>query len=127
MYELDIESFTRMVVRLVETLGNATLENPDYSENFPIAVISNPMQRIRKVENNTPIYSRFAITIDWWTDSKYKSMELYQKTNILLRQNNFTTIGTPIDIYDDLTKKYRYGSTYEVNYNGLTNSFERIL
>ena len=127
MYELDIENFTRYTNSLVETLGNTTLSNPDDTESFPIAIISNPMESIIRTEDNKPIYKRFSITIEWWTNSKYGSMNMFQKTNELLRNYNYVMVGTPIDMYDEITKKHRYGGRYEVNYNGLTNSFERIL
>lgn len=125
MHELDEETFTRYVVRQIE--GNVTLANPDSKEKFPISVVSNVMQSIRKTENGTPIYSRFSVTIEHWNNSKYESMKKFHETKLLLRKINFTPVGSPIDIYDEVTKKYRYGSRYEVNYNGLTNSFERIM
>ncbi len=126
MYELSIEEFTRYVVRQIESLGNTTLNNPDVKENFPIAVINNPMQSIRTTENNIPIYIRFSISVEWWTNSKYESMRLFQETNKKLRESNFIQIGGSIDLYDEITKKHRYGGRYEVNYNGLTNTFERV-
>ena len=127
MSELSIEDFTRYTVRILQPLGNIVLSNPDSEETFPLAVVSNPMQSVRKVEEQMPIYSRFSITVDWWADSKYKSMNLFQDANKVLRSYNYTLIGTPIDVYDEITKKHRYGGRYEVNYNGLTNSFERII
>lgn len=127
MYEFTIEEFTKYVVRLLEPLGNVTLENPDIQETFPLAVVNNPMQSINKVENNVPIYKRFSINIEWWTNSKYDSMKLYEETNKLLRAYNFVQKGTQIDMYDEITKKHRFGGRYDVNYNGLTNSFERIM
>lgn len=127
MYELDIENFTKYVENLIETIGNTTLSNPDSEEVFPIFVVSNPMQTIKKVENNIPVYTRFSITIENWNNSRYESMNLHQKVYKLLREYNFCLVGSPIDMYDEITKKHRYGSRYEVNYNGLTNSFERII
>ena len=47
--------------------------------------------------------------------------------NQLLRNYNFGVVGSPTNMYDEITKKYRYGGRYEVNYNGLTNAFERII
>lgn len=127
MYEFTIEEFTRYVVRLLEPLGNIILENPDVQETFPLAVVNNPMQSINKVENNVPIYIRFSINVEWWTNSKYDSMKLFEETNKLLRTYNFVQKGTQTDMYDEITKKHRFGGRYEVNYNGLTNSFERIM
>lgn len=127
MYELKIEDFTKYVVGLVEALGNVTLSNPDEDETFPLVVVSNPMETIKRTEDNYPVYKKFSITVEWWTNSKYNSMALYQRTNELLRQNNFALVGSPIDMYDEITRKHRYGGRYEVNYNGLTNAFERII
>ncbi len=129
MHELDVATFTQFVAQKVEDLklGEITLSNPDINETFPIAVLSNVMQSIKKTENNFPIYSRFSITIEWWTNSKYESMNLFQKTNNELRKYNFAMLGTPVDMYDEVTKKHRYGGRYEVNYNGLINSFERVI
>lgn len=127
MHEFTIEDFTRYVIRLLQPLGNITLENPDELKEFPLAVVNNSMQSINKTDNNIPIYIRFSINIEWWTDSKYDSMKKYELTNKLLRAYNFIQKGTQTDIYDDATQKYRYGGRYEVNYNGLTNSFERIM
>lgn len=126
MYELSIEEFTRYVVRQIELIGNITLNNPDTRESFPIGVVNNPMQSIKVTENNIPLYTRFSISIEWWTNSKYESMRLFQETNKKLRESNFIQIGGSIDLYDEVTKKHRYGGRYEVNFNGLTNSFERV-
>lgn len=128
MYELDEEQFTRYVVRQIETLNkNVTLSNPDITEEFPLYVVSNVMSSIRKAEDGTPVYSKFSVSIESWTNSKYESMKLSQDIKVLLRASNFAPIGSPIDTYDEITKKHRYGYRYEVNYNGLNNSFERVI
>lgn len=125
--DFSVEDFQRYIVRKIETLGNVTLSNPDDKEEFPLSVVSGVMQSIKKTEDNIPIYKRFSVSIEWWTNSKYESMKKFQETNILLRKSNIAQIGAPIDMYDDITKKHRYGGRYEVNYNGLTNSFERVI
>lgn len=125
--ELSVEDFQRYTIRLLESSRNVTIENPDTNEDFPLSVVSNVMQSIRKTEDNIPIYTRFSITIDNWANTKYEAMKMFNNTNIILRKSNFALMGTPIDLYDEITRKHRYGGRYEVNYNGLTNSFERIL
>lgn len=126
MHELTIEEFTRFVVRQMEDIENTILNNPDNNETFPLIVVNNPMQAIKKTENNIPIYTRFSINIESWSNSKYEVMKIYHEINKKIRKYNFIQIGSQIDIFDDLTQKYRYGGRYEVNYNGLTNSFEII-
>ena len=126
MHELDIDDFTKFVVSTIDSLGNVILSNPDDKEQFPSIVVSNPMKSIKITEDNIPVLTRFSISIESWTNSKYDSMGMFEQISKLLRQYNFVYVGSPIDMYDEITKKYRYGGRYEVNYNGLTNSFEKI-
>lgn len=124
--ELSITTFAELIVEIIESIGNIGLDNPDVEENFPIGIVSNPTKFIKKTEANFPILTRFSITIEWWSDLKYLSMDLFEKTNKTLRDYNIQLTSSPIDIYDEITRKHRYGGVYEVNYNGITNSFERI-
>ncbi len=126
MYELSIEDFTKFVVRQIENIGNVVLDNPDKEETFPLSVVNNAMQSIRRTEDNFPIFTRFSINIENWSNSKYEAMRMFHEVTRWLRTFNFTPVGAPIDTFDTVTRKYRYGGRYEVNYNGLTNSFERI-
>lgn len=128
MTEFTIEDFQRYTVRVIEKNGNnVTLSNPDINETFPLTVVSNAMQSIKKTEDNFPILKRFSITVEHWANSKYEAMKMFQETTVLLRNCNMAQVGTPIDMYDEITKKHRYGGRYEVNWNGLTNSLERII
>ena len=124
--DLNIDDFTRYLVRVIEKVTEVTLNNPDTNSPFPIALFSNPMKSIRLTEENIPVYSRFSFTIEVWTDTKYESMALFEKIDKVLRTYNCCLVGGNIDLYDNVTSKYRFGGRYEVNFNGLTNSFERI-
>lgn len=130
MQELSIGEFVKHVVTILEknfSGANVTLENPDNKSLFPTILVSNPTQSFRKLgDNNAPVYTRLTINIEWWTNKKYESMDAIDATDKVLRAYNFVRVGTPTDLYDDNTKKHRFGGRYEVNYNGLTNSFERI-
>lgn len=124
--ELSIDDFTKLIVEIIKDIGNVGLNNPDVEETFPIGIVSNPTKIIRKLEDNFPILTKFSITVEWWSDSKYLSMNLFEKANKTLRDYNIQLTSSPIDMYDETTRKHRYGGVYEVNYNGITNSFERI-
>lgn len=128
MNEFDLEAFTRMVVKKVEELNYAiTLRNPSSDASFPVGVVSNPMENIRMTdENNIPILKRFSITIEWWTDSKYEAMKLCQQANLKMRTLNLLKVGNTVIRDDEIIKKSIVGETYEVNYNSLTNSLEKI-
>ena len=127
MSELSIEEFTRIVVRILETSNvDITLEFPSSDSPFPLGLVTNPMKYIRVHDNNNPVLTRFSIDVEWWTDKKYTSMQMFENASNLLREYNFKMVGGIIDIYDEVTRKHRYGARYEVNYNGLTDSFEMI-
>lgn len=125
--ELNLELFTNMIVEKLQEIDGleVVLENPQADGIFPCAVIQTPIKQITKTENGIPTRINLSITIDYWTSSKYKSMALSDKADIKLRELNFTRVNSPIDQYDDITKKYRYGGNYEVFFNGLTNALER--
>ena len=76
--DLNIDDFTRYLVRVIEKVTEVTLNNPDTNSPFPIALFSNPMKSIRLTEENIPVYSRFSFTIEVWTDTKYESMALFE-------------------------------------------------
>ncbi len=127
MSEFTVEDFLRYTVRLIEKNSNVELSNPDATAEFPLTVVSNAMQSILKTENNFPIRKRFSITVEHWANSKYEAMKMFQKTNVILRNSNMAQVGTPVDMYDEITKKHRYGGRYEVIWNGLINCLERII
>ena len=125
--ELTITDFTRIVVRkLQEKTNNVIFKNPLTTAEFPCCLVSLPIKNVLITEDGIPVRTRFSISIEWWANKKYESMQFIDETDILLRELGFTRVNTNIDGFDDVTKKYRYGGQYEVVYNGLTNSFERI-
>lgn len=128
MIELKIKDFTDIVVKLMEEITDeVVLENPDASSKFPCIVCQAPM-RYDEVNNNDgdiPILSRYSITIEAWTKRKTSSISISDEIDSKLRGYNFTRIGTPIDLYDEITKCHRYGGNYEVFFNAMTNSFEK--
>lgn len=128
MSELSLEEFTRIVVRkLEETNENIITSNPDTKETYPLGVVSNPMESILSTDdNNTPIRKLFSISVEWWTDSKYTSMEKYNIANKKLAELNLLPRSMTTPRYDEITKKNIFGSSYEVYFNGITNSFEKI-
>lgn len=129
MIELTIRQFNDIVVSLLEEItSNVVLENPNAKGIFPCIVCQAPMRydEITNKESNIPVLSRFSITIEAWTKRKTSSISLSDEIDSKLRGYNFTRMGTPIDLYDEITKSHRYGGNYEVFYNAMTNSFEKI-
>ena len=127
MIEFKVKDFYDLVVRLLEEImSEVVAENPSAESVFPCLVVQSPVRYDEKNGETIPILSRFTITIEAWTKKKTNSMALIDEADSKLRGYNFTRNGTPIDLYDEITKCYRYGGNYEVFYNAMTNSLERV-
>lgn len=128
IHELDIETFTRLIARKINELGNreVVLKDPTDKSIFPCTVVRTPQENQKVNEGVVPVYTRFQISIEEWASSKYDVMKQSYETALKLREYNLKKVGNDQVIYDEITKKNRLISNYEVNYNGLTNSFERV-
>lgn len=127
MKEFKVSEFYDMVISILESiLKEVVRENPDGKAIFPCIVAQAPMRLDEKNGEDVPILSRFSITIEAWTKRKSSSIELADEIDSKLRGYNFTRTGTPIDLYDENTKCHRYGGSYEVFYNALNNSLEKV-
>lgn len=127
MKEFKVSEFYNMIIEILETiLKEVVRENPDGKAIFPCIVAQAPMRLDEKNGEDVPILSRFSITIEAWTKRKSSSIELADEIDSKLRGYNFTRTGTPIDLYDENTKCHRYGGSYEVFYNALNNSLEKV-
>ncbi len=126
MKYLTTEDFYKFIITLLEELKvEVVTENPNGNAIFPCIVAQAPIRIDEKIYDRFPILTRFSITCEAWTKSKMQSIILSDKIDQKLREYNFRKIGSPIDSYDEITKCQRYGGTYEVLYNALTNSFEK--
>ena len=127
MKEFKVSEFYNMVISILESiLKEVVRENPDGKAIFPCIVAQAPMRLDEKNGEDVPILSRFSITIEAWTKRKSSSIELADEIDSKLRGYNFTRTGTPIDLYDENTMCLRYVGSYEVFYNALTNSLEKV-
>lgn len=128
IHELDIETITRLVVRKVNEIGNreVVLKDPTDKSVFPCSVVRTPYENQKINEGVVPVFTRYQISIEEWAETKYDVMHQSYETAVKLREYNFKKVGNDYITYDEITKKNRLISNYEVNYNGLTDSFERI-
>lgn len=127
MMELGIEEFTRITVAILKEiqekdLPDIILENPKGQNVSPVYVIQSPIEYKEKLD----ILQRFSIVVEAWTKKKYDAFRMADTVDKKLKEYNYTKTSTPIDLYDEITGCYRYGASYEVYYNVLTKTFERI-
>lgn len=117
------EELTKMIYEKLEVLGyEITLLNPTTESKFPAIVLYTPLESTMKQYNAEIVQKRFEVTIECWAKSKYEVMEMMEKVSSIMVKHNFIKINTVTDIFDEVTKKYRISSRFEVKYNGLTNS-----
>lgn len=103
-----------------------TLQNPTTESKFPCRLINTPLDSVLKSENAIPILKDFQITIEHWAGKQRNCMEMASNTDKELRKLNMLRTNTQPIIYDEITKKNRLITKYEVRWNALTNSFEFI-
>ncbi len=104
----------------------AVLQTPTTQSKFPCRVINTPLESVNKTENAIPLQKTFQIQIEHWSFKQRDCMEMANKTDLELRKKNFIRTNTSPILFDEITKKYRLITTYEVRYNALTNSFNFI-
>ena len=104
----------------------AVLTTPTTESKFPCRVIENPLESINKTQNGIPILKTFQVSIEHWDNEQRFCMEMANKTDKQLQKRNFIRTNSSPIIFDQITKKYRLITTYEVRWNALTNSFYYI-
>ena len=126
--ELAVSDFTKQIYTQLSSITglNIVLSNPSSDSEFPCAVISTPYKRVKITEDGIPIKIDLSVAISYWASSKYSCMDLSDDADIKLRNINLTRVNTTIDTFDEITKKYRYGGSYETTYNALTGALENI-
>lgn len=106
-----------------ETNTETVLTTPTTESKFPCRVIETPLESVNKTDNGIPILKTFQVSIEHWDNKQRVCMEMADRTDKQLQKRNFTRTNSSPIIFDQITKKYRFITTYEVRYNALTNSF----
>ena len=102
------------------------LTTPTTESIFPCRVIETPLESTNNSNNGIPIRKTFQVSIEHWDNEQRTCMEMANNTDKQLQKRNFTRTNSSPIIFDQITKKYRFITTYEVRYNALTNSFSYI-
>lgn len=127
MTDLKINEFSDLIYDKLETLGYETiLTNPTTESKFPCLELFSPLKSVNKTENGFPILSTFQISIKCWNEKQRLTMKMTSEVDVKLQELNFVRTNTSPSIYDNILQKYGITITYEVRYNGLTNSFQII-
>lgn len=133
MTDFTIKDMSDLIYNIVSKIKDnkketteSVLQTPTTQSKFPCRVIHTPLESINKTENAIPLQKTFQMTIEHWNEKQRDAMEMANKTDLELRKKNLIRTNTNPILFDEITKKYRFIVTYEVRWNGLTNSFELI-
>lgn len=102
------------------------LQTPTTESKFPCRVIDTPLESINNTNNGIPIRKTFQVSIEHWDNKQRVCMEMANNTDKQLQKRNFIRTGSSPIIFDQITKKYKFTTTYEVRWYALTNSFNFI-
>lgn len=102
------------------------LTTPTTESTFPCRVIDTPLENINKTQDGIPIRKTFQVSIEHWDNEQRFCMEMADRTDKQLQKRNFIRTNSSPIIFDQITKKYRFITTYEVRYNAITNAFSYI-
>lgn len=118
------EQLTKMIYSKLEPLEyEITLSKPTMENAFPIIVILTPLESITKRYNSQILEKKFQTTIQCWAKEKYDVMKIMEEVSQILTKSNFLRTSTNLDKFDEVTQNYNMEMTFELKYNGLTNSF----
>ena len=123
-YKIDRELLTKVIQQKlteVETLGSerVLLENPGTTATFPVCVLYNFQARSQNFKASFAL----SITIEVWAREYYEAQRIYQKAADKLSEINFVEVAPTPQTKDPITKKQRYGSTFEAGWSAITNTF----
>ena len=127
MKDLSIKDFSDLVYDKLESLKyKQILTNPTTTSKFPCLELHTPLKSVNKTENAFPILSTFQISITCWNKKQRQCMEMTSEVDTKLQEFNFIRTNTSPEIYDSILQKYGITITFEVRYNGITDSFQFI-
>lgn len=108
------------------TNTEVVLTTPTTESTFPCRVIDTPLESVNNTDNAIPIRKTFQVSIEHWDNKQRICMEMANNTDKKLQTRNFIRTNSSPITFDEVTKKYRFITTYEVRWNALTNSFSYI-
>lgn len=133
MYEFTTKDMSDLLYDDLSTIQDTKEKNtetvlttPTTESVFPCRVIETPLENTNNSNNGIPIRKTFQISIEHWDNKQRVCMEMANNTDKQLQKRNFTRTNSSPILFDQITKKYRFITTYEVRWNALTNSFSYI-
>ena len=102
------------------------LTTPTTESTFPCRAIDTLLESVNNTDNATPIRKTFQVSIEHWDNKQRVCMEMANNTDKQMQKRNFIRTNSSPIVFDEVTKKYRFITTYEVRWYAITNAFHYI-
>lgn len=116
-----------LIYELLEDLKyEQTLSYPTTESVFPCIELHNPLKNVIKNYDTFPIKTMFQVSITCYNEEQRACMDMINEVEEILRKYNLVRANTSQAIFDQIIKKYGITVTFEVYYNAITDSFEKV-
>lgn len=119
---LDTGKLTKQVYIWLSGIDGltVTLEMPEKSMPFPVAVITSPIERGYPHEQHYDLQ----INVEAWNDTRYSVMRTFDKIKETMALNDIGLRNSTTIYQDPIIKKYRITGSFECRYNCITKTIE---
>lgn len=129
MYQLDEVQFENDMITLLKNnvIKNVVGSYPSGSINFPLVVTSLTTSPTQYDISKNIIRLRVSLTISVWDATKTNLVRTKQKIEQTLLDFGFTRLNPSSIIIDNTNEKYYFNEQFVINYDNMSNKFERSI
>lgn len=129
MYQLDEVQFENDIISLLKNnvIKNVVGSYPNGTVNFPLIVTSLTTSPSQYDISKNIIRSRVSLTVSVWDATKTSLVKTKQKIEQTLLRYGFTRLNPSNIIIDNTNEKYYFNEQFVINYDNMSNKFERSI
>lgn len=129
MYQLDEVQFENDMITLLKNnvIDNVVGSYPSGSISFPLIVTSLTTSPTQYDISKNIIRLRVSLTVSVWDATKTNLVRTKQKIEQTLLDFGFTRLNPSNIIIDNTNEKYYFNEQFVINYDNMSNKFERSI
>lgn len=129
MYQLDEVQFENDMITLLKNnvIKNVVGSYPGGAVSFPLVVTSLTTSPTQYDISKNIIRLRVSLTISVWDATKTSLVKTKQKIEQTLLDFGFTRLNPSSIIIDNTNEKYYFNEQFVINYDNMSNKFERSI
>ena len=129
MYQLDEVQFENDMITLLKNnvIKNVVGSYPSGAISFPLVVTSLTTSPAQYDISKNIIRLRVSLTVSVWDATKTNLVRTKQKIEQTLLGFGFTRLNPSSIIIDNTNEKYYFNEQFVINYDKMSNKFERSI